>query len=52
MKVIDLLNKIANGEIEDKTKFRIYFANNQNQLFKNKINNIIVYLDYLESKGE
>ena len=28
MKIIDLLNKIANGEIEDKTKFRIYFANN------------------------
>ena len=28
MKVIDLLNKIANGEIEDKTMFRIYFANN------------------------
>lgn len=27
MKVIDLLNKIANGEIKDKTKFRIEFKN-------------------------
>lgn len=31
MKVIDLLNKIANGEIKDKTKFRIYFSNNMHR---------------------
>lgn len=28
MKVIDLLNKIANKEIKDKTKFRIWFSEN------------------------
>lgn len=57
MKVIDLLNKIANGEIKDKTKFRInwgdmyrdfYYDNseeNQLQCLKNCSDNYSLYDD-------
>jgi hypothetical protein len=57
MKIIDLYNKIANGEIKDKTKFRIHFGDmyrdfyydgseeNQLQCLKNCSDNYSLYDD-------